>query len=150
MENTLVALVKIKKTTFIQAVISKALSEDRLTNKNLATQLDISEQWFYVLLSRYSDEIEIEISSILRMVRMEAIAALKKKLRNPEVSDHTIEMALRLSGDLKSDSLEHGIRSASQTIINVGNLEPPEIEQFIDRKLQEIRSNNIRKSQTTG
>ncbi len=143
-------LVKIKKTIFIQSVISNAFSEDRLTNKNLATQLDISEQWFYVLLSRYCDEIENEISSILQMVRMEAIAALKKKLRNPDVSDNTIEMALRLSGDLKSDSSEQGIRSASQTIINVGNLEPPEIEQFIDRKLQEIRTNNIRKSQTTG
>lgn len=142
----------VKKREFIDAVIANAFSKAPVSNAVLAKQLGITERDFYYRKRRYAEALNAACGKLVASLRLVNLGALSRKLMRANPDDSTIALAANLTGDLGKKILEgSGLpvdrEEKAATVINVGLMNEKELEGFIDRRLQETRAVNKRKSQ---
>ena len=76
-QKTLVGQRKISKEDFVSGVVNKPL---KLSNKVLASQMNISEQHFYNLMKKYSEDIEAELGHQKTQLRVKSMRVLSHLL----------------------------------------------------------------------
>ena len=141
----------IRKTQFISAVMGNAFARKPKTNKELAEELGITEQYFYKLKKTHAKTIDEVNNKLLANMRLYAIGAITKKLAIPIVENETFALAFNISGDLKKGNTQIQINDPNKTdgetvIINVAEIhEPKKLEQIVENCLQEFRRSNTEK-----
>jgi hypothetical protein len=137
---------KLRKQQFIEAYISNGISENPITNKELATNLNISEQHFYRLRLKFIDEINERIEKLYSILNVDNLRAIRKALKdNPNVD--LFKFVAQITGRFK-ESIPGESKPSQEVIINVGPMEQKEIEKRLDEKLQKIRAKNLGKSKS--
>lgn len=123
-----------------------ATAGQRKSNKALADEFKISEPTFYAYMKKWSEDIDDLSRHYIPRVRLRAIKALLDRLDKNNVQDETIFKAIELGQARSGGSGEDGKASNSNTVlVNLGELTDAEVEQRVDKRLQETRSRNIGK-----
>jgi len=148
---------ELRKEKFISLYIINQLSQEKVSNKELATKLEISEQYFYKLLKEYREEInKIWNNDYRNYLRQYAFDALVKKLKDDGVSDTLIEFTFQLAGDLPYGNRGNGVGDGSgyegvsgvkadTVIINVANDDNETIQQRSIDRIRRRRIENLEK-----
>lgn len=105
-ENSLEKRTKITKADFISAVVHKPF---KATNKGLATELGISEVYFYKLLKRYAPDIDKELGLKKSKIRLKAIGVIESQLNNLDTKT-ALEVLKQIGW---SDTIINGISETS-------------------------------------
>jgi len=95
---------KVPKKVFVETVVFNTFSDKKKTNLQLASELGISEKWFYELYDRYAEDIDAAIDKRLKLLRSRALGGLDYHIRAKNLD--AVKTALKISGDLK-ERVEH-------------------------------------------
>lgn len=147
----------VRKKQYIETVVSNALAKRPKSNAVLASEMGISERQFYNLQKKHADAIHEFTSKLVANVRLNAFGALTRKLVQAHTDDSTIALALNLSGDIQKGGEIGGLLGDNENnegagvVINVGMMnDKEELQELIEKRLQETRRKNSAKSKKQG
>jgi len=111
---------KVTKKQFIEAVEN---NEDGLANKEIATQLGISEKRFYDLLKRWRNEVRDAAAELTKKLAVKMVYCLRK---NAEKGDtQAARTILEIAGVIKPKGFIVGDGNGSITLnVRLINVEP--------------------------